>query len=61
MNWTFKLFEDNDHNTLFGLKNLVLIFQSPFRLGVRTSPFQGDNTGSNPVRDIFLNERFLDN
>ena len=34
-----------------GSNPLFFIFYSPFRLGVRTLPFHGSNTGSNPVRD----------
>ena len=29
-----------------------LFSKGPFRLVVRTLPFHGNNTGSNPVRDI---------
>lgn len=37
--------------------------ESLFRLTVRTSPFHGANTGSNPVRDVFMKnfKYFLDN
>lgn len=34
-----------------GSSPLFFIFYCPFRLGVRTLPFHGSNTGSNPVRD----------
>jgi hypothetical protein len=35
------------------LENLNLL--RSYRLAVRSSPFQGENTGSNPVRTITLN------
>ena len=34
-----------------GSSPLFFILYRPFRLGVRTLPFHGSNTGSNPVRD----------
>ena len=42
------------HAGLFGFENFTLVLTRPVRLGVRTPPFHGGNTGSNPVPDTIL-------
>lgn len=43
------------------LLNHIICIICPFRLEVRTSPFQGASTGSIPVRDILINKNYCKN